>query len=150
MASELYTNYKLLMLGAAGAVQSLPDMDTDTIKVGLVNETTDYAARDVAADTVWDDVATYTLNAGYNGETNQTLANIDLTTDPGDVDNTEDITFPDVSVDGTKVVDDIIHYHATGVITTDTLICIHDAFTPVLPNEGDIVIAYATEGLYGL
>ena len=147
MANGLYMNYKLQMLGAAAAAHTLPDMDTHTIKVGIVSGS-DYT-EDLATDADWDDVGLYTVNASYGGEINQTLENIDLTTTPGTVDNTANITFAAVDIDTAKVVDAIIHYYDTTVITTSPLITFHDGFS-VTPNSGDIVIAYNASGIYAL
>ena len=144
--SGLYVNYKNLMLGDDTAAHALPDMDTDTIKVGIVSGT-DYT-ENLATDQDWDDLGTYTVNASYGGETNQTLANITITA--GVVDNTADITFTAVDIVGAAVVDAIVHYMDSGVIGTSPLITFHDGFTLVTPNGGDIVIVYNGSGIYAL
>lgn len=145
--SGLYANYKEHMLGAVGAAHTFPDWDTDTIKVGIVSGA-DYA-ENLATHEDWSDTG-YALDTCYNSEATQTLANVDLTTSPGTVDNTADITFTAVAIDVAKVVDAIVHYRSGGVVTTDTLICLHDGFGSVTPNGGDIVIQYSASGIFAL
>ena len=146
--SALYTNYLNLCLGDDTAAHGFVDIDTDTIKVGIVDTGTDYSFS--AAHQDWDDVGAYTLNASYNGETNQTLSNIAISS--GAVDNTQDITFTGVAIDGAKTVDAIIHYKDSGVIGTSPLISFHNSFVggAVTPNGGDIVIAYNASGIFSL
>lgn len=147
MASALFTNFLDHCLGQDAATGTRPDLDTGTIKVGIVNSTTDWSPT-AATDTTWNDAGAYTLDAGYNSEANQTLSNKVILN--GNFDNTADITFTAVAIDGAKTVDVVAHYLSTGVITTDTLLCFHDAFTPVTPNGGDIVIAYHGSGIFSL
>ena len=153
MASGLYLNYKLQMLGAAAAAHTLVDWDNDTVKVGIVSGA-DYS-EDLTADVDWADItakaAGYTLDTCYNSEATQTLSNIDLTTTPGTVDNTANITFTGVAIDGAKDVDGIVHYRASGSdASTDPLLTFHDGFSAVTPNGGDIVIAYNASGIFSL
>lgn len=146
MASGLYTNYKDRMLGKTAAAHGLAAWETSTIKCGIVSGS-DYT-ENLATDQDWDNVGTYTLDACYNSEATQTLANAAVTA--GVVDNTADITFTAVAIDAAKVVDALVHYLSTGVITTDALLVFHDGFTPVTPNGGDIVVAYHASGLFAL
>ena len=144
--SGLYVNYKNLLLG--NGVHTIPDMDTDTIKVGIVDTGTDYTPN-LATDQDWVDTG-YTLDVCYNSEATQTLANKTITA--GVFDNTADITFTAVAIDGAKTVDAIVHYRSGGVAATDALITIHDAFVggAVTPNGGDIVVAYNASGIFAL
>jgi hypothetical protein len=142
--SALYTNFKAQALG--GGAHAFIDLPSDTIKVGIVDTGADYTFS--AAHQDWDDVGTYGPNASYNGEANQTLGA--KTTTDGVFDNTADITFTAVAIDGTKTVDALIHCKDSGVITTSPLICYHDGFTPITPNGGDIVISYNASGLFAL
>lgn len=147
MASGLYDNYKNIMLG--GGTHGPIDLDGDTIKVGIVSGA-DYT-ENLATDQDWDDVGTYALDTCYNSEATQTLANKVIgTPGAGDFDNTADITFTAVAIDGVKDVDAIVHYKSTATITTDGLICFHDGFAAVTPNGGDIVIAYNASGIFGI
>lgn len=142
MASFLYDNYCNLMLG--NGVHTLPDLDTDLIKVTLVNGTTDYTE----SQTTHQDFADVT---DYLNVTPQTLGNKDVgTTTPRVFDNTADITFTSVAIDGTKVVDGIVHFYDSTVASTSTLMTFHDGFSAVTPNGGDIVIQYHASGIFGL
>ena len=143
MASALYDDYKASAMGLA--THSFSDLDTDTIKVGIVDLTVDYTFS--AAHQDWDDIGTYTLNASYNGEANQTLANKTISA-AGVFDNTVDITFTAVSQDASKTVGALVHYKDSGVIGTSPLVCYHDGFTAVTPNGGDITIAYNASGIF--
>ena len=140
--SGLYTNYKNLLLG--NGVHTLPDWDTDTMKVGIVSGA-DYA-ENLSTDQDWNDVGTYGLDTCYNGEATQTLNNVSIS--GGSVDNTADITFTAVAIDGVKDIDAVVHYRSSGVVTTDTLACFHDGFAAVTPNGGDIVLQYNVSGLF--
>lgn len=145
MASGLYVNYKNLMLGDDTAAHTLPDIDTDTIKVGIVSGA-DYT-ENLTTNQDWADT-TYALDTCYNSEATQTLSNKTITA--GVVDNTADITFTAVAIDVAKDVDAIVHYRSGGTAATDTLICFHDGFSAVTPNGGDIVISYNASGIYAL
>lgn len=147
MASGLYANYKDLMLGYDSAAHTLPDWDTDTIKVGIVNGGTDYS-ENLATDQDWADTG-YAEDTCYNSEACQTLSNVAIAA--GVVDNTADITFSAVAIDGTKDVDAIVHYLSAGVsAATDPLMLFHDGFSAVTPNGGDIVIQYNLSGIFAL
>lgn len=143
--SGFYTNMFDLWLGKDAAAHTAADMDTDTIKVGLASGA-DYT-ENLATDQDWADTG-YTLDVCYDGEATQTLGNITITA--GVVDNTADITFTAVAIDGAKDVDAIVHYRSGGTAATDGLICFHDGFTLVTPNGGDIVIAYHASGIFSL
>lgn len=142
--SGLYANYKALALG--GGVGTFVDLPTDTIHCGIVSGA-DYT-ENLATDQDWADVGTYTLAACYNSEPTQPLIN--KTTNDGTFDNTADVTFTAVAIDGAKVVDALVHFKSTGVIGNDSLICLHDGFAGVTPNGGDIVIQYNASGLFSL
>ena len=147
--SGIYTNMFDLWLGKDAAAHTVADMDTDTIKVGIADTGTDYTTPNLTTDQDWADTG-YTLDVCYNGEATQTLSNITITA--GVVDNTADITFTAVAIDGAKTVDAIVHYRSGGTAATDALITVHDAFVggAVTPNGGDIVIAYHASGIFSL
>lgn len=138
MASELYPDYKESALG--GGTHSFSDLPSDTIKCALVNTTTDYTYGAAHADIA--DVTT------YSGTTNQTLSNKTVTA--GVFDNTADLTFSSVAIDGTKDVEATVHYKDSGLTTTSPVICYHDQFTAVTPNGGDITVAYHASGIFAL
>ena len=143
--SGLYSSYKASAMGN-GAHSFINLFDTDTIHVGLVNDTDDYTFS--AAHQDWDDIATYTLAACYGGEGTVVLPIANRTTVDGVWDCTSDITFIDVEIDVAKVVDSTIHFKSTGIIGNDAVICHHDGFTLVTPNGGDIVIQYHGSGIF--
>jgi len=143
-ASGLYTNYKALCLG--GGTGAFVDLPVDTIHCGILSGT-DYT-ENLATDQDWDDVGLMAIATCYNSEPTQALGA--KTTAAGVFDNTADITFTGVAIDGTKVVDALVHFKSSGVITTDMLICFHDGFTAVTPNGGDIVVAYHASGIFSL
>ena len=144
MASGLYANYKALALG--GGTGAFVDLPTDTIHCGIVSGA-DYT-ENLATHQDWDDVGTYAITTCYNSEATQALGA--KTTTGGVFDNTADITFTAVAIDGAKDVDALVHFKSSGVITTDMLICFHDGFTAVTPNGGDIVVAYNASGIFAL
>ena len=141
MASQLYTDYKESCLGGgAHSFADLTQAGADTIKVAVVNGVTDYSFS--AAHQDFADIADYLAT------TPQTLGAKTVTN--GVFDNTADITFTSVAVDGAKVIDVLIHYKDSGTPATSPLICYHDAFTPVTPNGGNIVIQYNGSGIFEL
>ena len=145
--SAIYTNCFDLWLGKDAAAHTRPDMDTDTIKVGLIDTGTDYTFS--AAHQDWADVYAV-VDTCYGSEPTQTLGAITIT--DGVVDNTADITFPTVDIDVAKTVDAIGHYRSGGTVGTDTLITFHNAFVggAVTPNGGDVVVAYHGSGIFSL
>ena len=147
--SGLYSNYKAQVLG--GGVHPYPDLETVTVHCGLANEGTDYTTADayateLAAHQDWADTP-YTIGACYFGNATQPL--LSKTTTDG-VFDAADVTFLSVLIDGAKNVDVLLHFVLSGTITTDSLICLHDAFTPVTPNGGDIVVQYHNSGLFAI
>jgi len=150
--SGIYENMFELWLGRGAAAHTAADLDTDTIKIGIVDTGTDYPSPDVTTDQDWDDVGTYALDTCYNGESTLTLTNGNTTLVAGVFDNSDDQTFSGVAIDAAKTVDAIVLYRSTGVIGTDALISIHDSFVggAVTPNDGDIVIAFNASGIFAL
>jgi len=150
--SGLYANYKAQVLG--GGVHAFPDLTTLTVHCGLANEGTDYTTSDsytteLATDQDWDDVGAYTIGACYNGEATQPLLN--KTTTDGVFGNTDtNLTFQTVLLDPGKDVDVLLHFILSGNILNDSLICLHDGFTAVVPNGGDIVVAQHGSGIFAI
>ncbi|MBL4709754.1 MAG: hypothetical protein JKY48_15075 [Flavobacteriales bacterium] len=141
MASGFYDNYNELCIGYG--VHTFPNLQSDTIKVGIVSGA-DYT-ENFATNQDWDDVGAYTLDACYNGEATQTLAS--KTGVDGSFD-AADITFTSVAIDGAKDIDAVVHYRSGGTITTDTLVCLHDGFSAVTPNGGDIIVQFNASGIF--
>ena len=148
MTTGIYDNCFDLWFGGDAPEHTRPALSSDTIKVGIVNTSTDYTPV-LATDQDWADVYPV-VNECYGTEATQTLSA--KTASAGVFDNTADITFPDVAIDGTKDVDAIVHYRSGGVVSVEALISVHGSFVggAVTPNGGSIVIAYDGSGILAL
>lgn len=133
MASALYDKAKESFLSQNPSI----DMDTDTIKVTLVNITTDYTYS--AAHQYFNQVT------DYLGVTPQTLATKTVTNGQFDA---AGVTFSSVAIDGTKTVGALVIYKDTGSAATSPLICYIDGFSAVTPNGGDITVTWDTSPNY--
>lgn len=125
MASALYPTFK------EGLLNKEQDLNTDVIKVALVNLVTDYtysAAHDQLAD-----VTTYA------GTTAQTITSPTITNGAFDGAN---VTFSAVAVSAGKTVGALVIYNDT--TAGDELIAYIDGFTPITPNGGDITVTWDT------
>ena len=123
MTSALYPPFKEALLNKEH------DLNTDTIKVALVNTTTDYtysAAHDQLAD-----VTT------YSGTTAQTITSPTIASGVFDGAN---VTFTAVAISGSKDVEALVIYNDT--LAGDELIAYIDGFTAVTPNGGDITVTW--------
>lgn len=129
MASAVYPLAKQSFISQSPSI----DLDTDTIKVALVNITTDYTYS--AAHQYLSSVTTYA------GTTDQTLGTITVT---NGVFNAAGATFTSVAISGTKTVGALVIYKSTGVAGTSPLIAYIDGFTAVTPNGGNITITWDT------
>lgn len=133
---SLYTPFKESLLSQNPSV----DLDTDTIKLALVNTGTDYTFS--ASDQFMSSVSS------YSGTTDQTLAN--KTVAGGVFDNTADITFTAVAIDGSKTVDAVVLYKDTGVAGTSPVIAYFDLPAAITPNGTDIIITPNASGFFAL
>lgn len=129
MASALYPLAKQSFLSQSPSI----DMDTDTIKVALINVSTDYTYS--AAHQFLSSVTT------YSGTTDQTLSSVSITSG---VFNAASATFTSVSISGSKTVAALVIYKSTGTGSTSPLIAYIDGFTAVTPNGGNITITWDT------
>jgi hypothetical protein len=127
MASALYPLAKQSFLSQNPSI----DLDTDTIKVALVNLSTDYTYS--SAHQFKSSVTS------YSGTTDQTLGTISISLGVFDA---ADVTFTAVAVSGTKTVAALVIYKDTGVAGTSPLIAYIDGFTAVTPNGGNITITW--------
>lgn len=136
MANALYDNYRNLLFG--NGTHTLPDLDTDTIKVHLLDaadHTTSLSADVDEADiTAAGEVATATLTAKTVGSVGVGVF---------DADNT---TFTSVSGDQAE---ELVLWQDTGTPATSPLIANFDTATglPVTPSGGDITIAWNASGI---
>lgn len=135
MASALYNKAKESFLSQNPSI----DMDTDTIKVALINVATDYTFS--ASHQYMSSVTT------YSGTTDQTLASKTVTNGVFDA---ADSTFTAVAISGSKTVAALVIYKDTGVAATSPLIAYIDGFTAVTPNGGNIAIAWNASGIFAL
>lgn len=137
MANALFTNYANLILGSG--THTLPDWDTDTIKVHLI------------------DAADHTVNLATNiDEADVTDAAIvatatlaSVTVASGTVD-AADTTFTSVTGDQSE---ELYIWQDTTVDTTSPLMVYFDTFTagmPVTPNGGDIDVQWSASGILSL
>lgn len=127
MASALYPLAKESFLSQSPSI----DLDTDTIKVALVNTTTDYTYS--AAHQYKSSVTS------YSGTTDQTLGSKTVALGVFDA---ADSTFTSVAISGTKTVQALVIYKDTGSAATSPLIAYIDGFTAVTPNGGNIVVTW--------
>lgn len=129
MASALYPTAKASFISQNPSI----DLDTDTIKVALVNIATDYTYS--AAHQFLSSVT------AYSGTTAQTLGSITVT---GGVFNAANATFTSVVISSGKTVGALVIYKDTGSGATSPLIAYIDGFTAVTPNGGNIVVSWDT------
>ena len=134
MADALYPDGKQTFLRGDVA------MDTDTIKVALVNTSTDYTYS--AAHNFLDDVTVYA------GTTDQTLSSKTVT--DGVFDDTAGVTFSSVAISGGKTVSAIILYRDSGSAATSALIAYYDSFGAITPNGTDITVTPHASGFFAL
>lgn len=129
MASALYPLAKQSFISQSPSI----DLDTDTIKVALVNIATDYTYS--AAHQFLSSVTTYA------GTTAQTLTSVTVT---NGVFNAAGATFTAVAVSAGKTVGALVIYKDTGTAATSPLVAYIDGFTAVTPNGGNITITWDT------
>lgn len=127
MASAVYPLAKQSFISQSPSI----DMDTDTIKVALVNTSTDYTYS--SAHQYLSSVTT------YSGTTDQTLSSITVTNGVFDA---ADATFTSVAISGTKTVQALVIYKSTGTASTSPLVAYIDGFTAVTPNGGNITVTW--------
>lgn len=127
MASALYPLFKQSLLSQSPSV----DLDTDTIKVALVNVSTDYTYS--AAHQYKSSVTSYA------GTTDQTLGTVSITSGVFDA---ADSTYTSVAISGAKTVQALVIYKDTGVAATSPLIAYIDGFAAITPNGGNITVTY--------
>jgi hypothetical protein len=127
MSSALYPLAKQSFLSQSPSI----DMDTDTIKVALVDLTADYT---------YSSAHQYKSSVpSYSGTTDQTLGSVTVTDGVFDA---ADATFSAVSQSASKTVGALVIYKDTGTGSTSPVIAYIDGFTAVTPNGGDITVAW--------
>lgn len=140
MANSLYDNYKNLLMG--NGTHTLPDLDTDLIKIHLL-DAADHSTS-LSADVDEADVT----DAGI--VSTATLASKTVGSVAAGVFDAADTTFSSVSGDQSE---EIIVWFDSTVDTTSPLIANFDTFDsgmPVTPNGGDIVVGWNASGIIAL
>lgn len=135
MASALYNKAKESFISQNPSI----DMDSDTIKVALVNIATDYTFS--ASHQFLSSVTT------YSGTTDQTLGSKTVTSGVFDA---ADSTFTSVAISGSKTVGALVVYKDTGSGATSPLVAYIDGFTAVTPNGGNIGVTWNASGIFAL
>jgi hypothetical protein len=130
MASAIYPKAKESFLSQNPSI----DLDTDTIKVALVDLTADYTYS--SAHQFKSSVTS------YSGTTDQTLASKTITN--GVFNAASPVTFTSVAQSASKTVGALVIYKDTGSAATSPLIAYIDGFTAIVPNGGDIAITWDT------
>lgn len=136
MANALYVTYKNAALGSGTFV----DMDTDTIKVSLV-DSADYTVN-LSTDNAYDDV-----DVGSAVVSEATLGSKAISAGAFD---SADPTFSSVTGDVSEL---LVVWKDTGTPSTSTLVAYYDTFSsgmPVTPNGGNIVVTVNASGWFSL
>lgn len=128
--SALYTSAKNKLLGGVSAGGATMDVDTEVMKLRLVNVTGDYVFS--AADTVMTPVTKYLST------TDQTLT----VTVAGGVVDAGDPTYTGVAADGTKTVGALVMFKFVTNDAGSFPLAYIDGFTPTLPNGGNITVQF--------
>lgn len=140
MSNALYDNYLNLILGSGSAAHTFCDMDSDTIKVLLV-DSADYTPN----------LATHQDHADVTGAgivSTATLASKTAGTVGAGVFDAADTTFTSVSGDQSEL---LVIYKDSGTSNTSPLVAKFDTFSsgmPVTPNGGDIIVTWNASGIF--
>lgn len=139
MASGIYNNYKVRMLGSGTMV----DLDGDTIKLALLTSsyTPDFDAHDF-----FDDVSANEVSASGTYSAGGATLSVTLTQDNTDNEGVFDAT--DVSWTGATITARYaIIYKSTGVASTSPLIALIDFGSNQTSTAGTFAITFAAEGI---
>src|SRR5690242_15813965 len=133
MASALFDTWKARAMGSG----TLIDLDTDTIKLRLINVATDYPTLNLAATSM-------TGITGYSGTTDQTLGSASIsatvagsTTTGTTAIDYADPTFTAVAISGSKTVAGLCMYKFVTNDAGSFPVLWIDGFTAITPNGGD-------------
>lgn len=139
MASGIYNNYKVRMLGSG----TMADLDGDTIKIALLTSsyTPDFDAHDF-----FDDVSANEVGASGTYSAGGATLSVTLTQDNTDNEGVFDAT--DVSwTSATITARYAIIYKSTGVSSTSPLIALIDFGSNQTSTAGTFAITFAAEGI---
>jgi hypothetical protein len=130
MASAVYPKAKESFLGQNPSI----DLDTDTIRVRLVNITTDYT---------YSSSHQYISSVtAYAGTTDATLGSKTITSGVFDA---ADAQWTAVAISGTKTIGACVIYKDTLTASTSPVIA-YIEFTAITPNSGNITVAWDNGG----
>lgn len=139
MASVVYNSYKKYALN--GGV----DLDTDTIKVGLV---TSAYSPNIDTDEFYSDITNEVSGTGYSAG-GEALANKSVTQDNTDnegVFDADDVTWAASTITARGA----FLYKDTGVAATSPLICYFDFTTDKSSSSGNFTLQWDAEGILNL
>jgi len=139
MASGIYNNYKVRMLGSG----TMADLDGDTIKIALLTSsyTPDFDAHDF-----FDDVSANEVGASGTYSAGGATLSVTLTQDNTDNEGVFDAT--DVSwTSATITARYAVIYKSTGVASTSPLIALIDFGSDQTSTAGTFAITFAAEGI---
>lgn len=139
MASGIYNNYKVRMLGSG----TMADLDGDTIKIALLTSsyTPDFDAHDF-----FDDVSANEVGASGTYSAGGATLSVTLTQDNTDNEGVFDAT--DVSwTSATITARYAVIYKSTGVSSTSPLIALIDFGSNQTSSAGTFAITFAAEGI---
>lgn len=139
MASGIYNNYKVRMLGSG----TMADLDGDTIKIALLTSsyTPDFDAHDF-----FDDVSSNEVGASGTYSAGGATLSVTLTQDNTDNEGVFDAT--DVSwTSATITARYAVIYKSTGTPGTSPLIALIDFGTDQTSSSGTFTITFAAEGI---
>lgn len=137
MANALYVSFRN---GVLGSHATYVDLDTDAIKLALIDHGLDTPV--IATDAFYN-----AISAGLVGALSAALTTKTIGTVAAGVFDADNVTFTAVtgnSVESVNVLKD------TGVGTTSNLIAYFDTGTglPVTPNGGDITVTWNASGIF--
>lgn len=136
--------YNAFLNGILGAHATRVDLDTDTIKMALVDNGSADGAPDAANDDFWDDQDNGLIGTAYT-----LAAKVIGTPAAGVFDNTVDPAPAFSAVSGTTV-ESLVFFKDTGTPATSNLICWFDTGTglPLTPNGGDVNVTFNASGIF--
>ena len=137
MANGYFANYRNLQLG--GGTHTLPDMNSDTIEVSLI----DTADVTINTSTMQDEAD---ITAGIVATV--ALSNVTIGSVGVGVFDSDNPIFDDVTGDSAEA---LVMHKGAGTAATDPLIANYDTFSsgmPVTPNGGDIVVTVPSGGWF--
>ncbi|MCU0250232.1 MAG: hypothetical protein MUE61_08495 [Vicinamibacterales bacterium] len=135
--------YNAFLNGILGAHATRVDLDSDTIKMALVDNGSADGAPDAAADDFWDD-----QDAGLIGTAYTLAAKTIGTVAAGVFDNTTDPAPAFTAVSG-ATVESLVFFKDTGSAATSNLLWFFDTATglPLTPNGGDVNVTFSASGI---